>query len=47
MHATQLLHKIIKKSCVEIHSNRLNALFIAVSGLIMGGKLSLAGLDVL
>jgi hypothetical protein len=44
MHAVQLLHKMIKKSCVGIHANRLNALFIAVDGLIIVGKLSLAGL---
>lgn len=44
MHAVKLLHNIIKKSLVGIHSNRLNALFIAVNALVTGTKLSLAGL---
>lgn len=44
MHAVQLLHNITKKSCVGIHSNRLNATFVAVDALVKGTKLSLAGL---
>jgi hypothetical protein len=44
MYAVQLLHKTIKKSCLKIHASRLNALFAAVTGLIVIGKLSLAGL---
>ena len=44
MHAVKLLHKLIKKSCVGIHSKRLNALFTVVMGLATRGKLSVAGL---
>lgn len=44
MQAVQLLHKICKKSCIKIHSTRLQALFTAVSALVIVGKLSLAGL---
>lgn len=44
MHAVQLLHKIVKKSCVGIHSKRLDGLFVAVDALAMNGKLSVTGL---
>jgi Transposase DDE domain len=44
MQAVQLLHKFVKKSCPQIHTNRINALFIAVAALIVVGKLSLSGL---
>jgi hypothetical protein len=44
MHAVQLLHKIVKKSCVGIHSKRLDGLFVAVDTLAMNGKLSVTGL---
>lgn len=44
MQAVQLLHNFCEKSCVGIHTKRLQALFKAVDALIIGGKLSLAGL---
>jgi hypothetical protein len=44
MHAVKLLHNLIKKSCVGIHSKRLNALFTVVMGLVTRGKLSVAGM---
>jgi len=44
MHAVQLLHKIVKKSCVGIHSKRLDGLFVAVDALTISGKLSVTGL---
>lgn len=44
MHAVKLLHNITKKSCVSIHSNRLNSTFVAVNALVTGTKLSLAGI---
>lgn len=44
MHVVKLLHNLVKKSCVGIHSKRLNALFIVVTGLTLGGKLSVAGI---
>ena len=44
MQAIQLLHKIVKKSCVGIHAKRLNALFVGVDSLARGGKLKIAGM---
>jgi hypothetical protein len=44
MHAVKLLHNLIKKSCVGIHTKRLNALFTVVMGLVTRGKLSVAGM---
>jgi hypothetical protein len=44
MHAMQLLHKVIKKSCVGIHAKRLGGLFVAVDALAKGGKLSVTGI---
>lgn len=44
MQAIQLLHKIVKKSCVGIHAKRLTALFVAIGALARGGKLSVAGM---
>lgn len=44
MHAVKLLHSMIKKSLVGIHSKRINAVFVAVNALVSGTKLSLTGL---
>lgn len=44
MHATRLLHKAVKKSCVGIHSKRLDGLFVAVDALALNGKLSVTAL---
>ena len=44
MHVVKLLHNLVKKSCVGIHSKRLGALFVLVMGLTFGGKLSVAGI---
>jgi hypothetical protein len=44
MHVVKLLHNLVKKSYVGIHSKRLSALFIVVMGLTLGGKLSVAGI---
>jgi hypothetical protein len=44
MHVVKLLHTLVKKSCVGIHSKRLSALFIAVISLTLGGKLTIAGI---
>ncbi len=44
MRAVQLLHKIVKKSCVGIHSKRLDGLFVGVEALAIGGKLSVTGI---
>lgn len=44
MHVVKLLHNLVKKSCVGIHSKRLSALFIVVMGLTLGSKLSVAGI---
>lgn len=44
MHAVQLLHKQIKKSCVGIHAVRLTALFTVVRALLDNGKLTVTGL---
>lgn len=44
MHVVQLLHNVIKKACPQIHTTRLNALFISVAGLVIVGKLTLSGL---
>ena len=44
MHAVKLLHNIIKKSCAGIHTKRLNALFTVIMGLVIRGKLSVAGM---
>jgi Transposase DDE domain len=44
MHVVILLHNLVKKSCVGIHSKRLGALFVLVMGLTLGGKLSVAGI---
>jgi len=44
MQAVQLLHNFIAKSCSKIHSRRIQALFIAVGGLVIGSKLTLTGI---
>jgi hypothetical protein len=44
MHATQLLHKCLKKSCPQIHNNRLNALLFTVNSLLEGRRLTLTSL---
>jgi len=44
MRVVQLLHSLIKKSCVNIHAKRLTVLFKVVGSLALGKKLSLAGL---
>lgn len=44
MHVVKLLHNFAKKSCVGIHAKKLTSLFIAVMGLTIGAKLSIAGI---
>ena len=44
MHAVTWLHNLIKKSCIGIHSKRLNALLVAVEALLIGCKLSVTGM---
>ena len=44
MHATQLLHKFLKKSCPKIHNNRLNSLLATVDSLLEGRRLTLTSL---
>jgi hypothetical protein len=44
MHATQLLHNVLKKSCPQIHSTRRNCLISSVESLLRGRKLTLTSL---
>lgn len=44
MHAVQLLHKTLKKSCPQIHSYRLDALISSVDSLLSGRRLTLTAL---
>ncbi|MCH8262554.1 MAG: IS4 family transposase [Proteobacteria bacterium] len=44
MHATKMLHQTIKKSCPQIHHNRLTALVDVVESLVYGKTLTITGL---
>ena len=44
MHALGLLHKLIKKSCPQIHLKRLESLFSSVQGLLVGFQLTITGM---
>lgn len=44
MYSTQLLHNLLKKSCPQIHNNRLNCLLSAVNSLLGGRQLTLTSL---
>lgn len=44
MHATTLLHKLLSVNCPDIHKQRLAALISGVDGLLIGHRLSIAGL---
>jgi len=44
MHATQILHQTLQRSCPHIHACRLTALLDVVSGLVAGQTLTVTGL---
>lgn len=44
MHATALLHRLLRVNCPEIHKHRLTAVMSGVDGLLNGHRLSIAGL---
>lgn len=44
MHATQLLHNVLTKSCPQIHTSRLNSLIASVNSLLVGRELTLTSL---
>lgn len=44
MHGLQLLHKILLKSCFQIHIDRLASLVSATQGLLSGSKLTLVNI---
>ena len=43
MHAVSVLHKVLRRACSDIHLSRLAALLKAVSGVLNGRRLSIAG----